>query len=190
MKKMSGLAIASLVCGLLFLVTYLGVPLSVLALILGTKALKKINADPEHLEGKGFAIAGILLGAIAMLIVLILGIFLFIARMPEIEKVQMKGNDSLAKATLFTLSTASETYATINDGKYPSSVDDLTRSKDRLLKEDYCSRIISGYYFDCQFLKDGYVFSATPSKAGKSGTSEWTIKTGGIHDWRDMSTEK
>ncbi len=68
------LAIASLVAGLLW-VYFLG---SIAAIIMGAIAIRKINEEPGKYQGKGLAIAGIVLGALAMFI-LILAILLVLS---------------------------------------------------------------------------------------------------------------
>jgi hypothetical protein len=71
-KPAIGFAIASLVLGLL---AFGGIPFigSLLAIIFGAIALKRIRRDPS-LEGRGMAIAGIVLGIIGIFFALILAI--------------------------------------------------------------------------------------------------------------------
>lgn len=69
-QKMKGLSIASLVCGIIgsvFSIT------SIPAVICGHMALHNIRIDPTKYGGKGMAIAGIILGYIAIVLGLILG---------------------------------------------------------------------------------------------------------------------
>ena len=61
--KVDGLAIASLVLGILWLY-WIG---SILAVIFAGVALKRINASNGWRTGKGMAIAGLVLGLIGML---------------------------------------------------------------------------------------------------------------------------
>lgn len=73
-RVMSGLAIASLVCGL-FWVAGIG---SVAAVILGYLALRQIRRDPLRVRGRGMAIAGITLGWLGvagLLIMILLGFY-------------------------------------------------------------------------------------------------------------------
>lgn len=58
-KKKSGLAIASLILAILFLVPFA----SIIAVILGIVALNKISSN-ANLSGKGFAVAGIIIGGV------------------------------------------------------------------------------------------------------------------------------
>ena len=69
-KREQGLAIASLVCGVLSFVccsVFTGIP----AIVLGIMAMMKEKADPARYGGKGMAIGGIVLGAISILIMIV-----------------------------------------------------------------------------------------------------------------------
>jgi Domain of unknown function (DUF4190) len=70
-----GLAIASLVCGILSLVclTVLGP----IAVVLGVIAIGKEKGDPVRYGGKGLAIGGIATGSIATLLLFVVIIFIF-----------------------------------------------------------------------------------------------------------------
>jgi hypothetical protein len=71
--KSQGMAVASLVMGILALLTYYGAFLfGLLALIFGLIALKRIRTSPDKFEGKGMAKAGIIMGIIAMVVIIIL----------------------------------------------------------------------------------------------------------------------
>ncbi len=73
------LAIISLVCGLLSLPAVMccyGLPFNLIGLITGAIAIVQINADPEHLKGKGLAIGGIL-ASLASFAVLIFAMIFF-----------------------------------------------------------------------------------------------------------------
>lgn len=64
-----GFAIASLVLGVLgFFFLIPAIP----ALILGIISLGRINRDPQYLKGKGMAIAGIVMGGVVIIAILIL----------------------------------------------------------------------------------------------------------------------
>lgn len=67
------LAIASFVCSLLgWLLLGIG---TILGIIFGAIALKKIKEDPTKFKGRGFALAGLIIGLAVMLIVLLVLIF-------------------------------------------------------------------------------------------------------------------
>ena len=69
-SKEQGLAIASLVCGVLSFLccsVFTGIP----AIVLGIMAMTKEKNDPARYGGKGMAIGGIVLGAISILILIV-----------------------------------------------------------------------------------------------------------------------
>ena len=73
-RKTNGFAIAGLVCGILSVTLCLccgGIPANILGLIFSIVALVQINGHPQLHEGRGLAIAGIILSAASFLICLI-----------------------------------------------------------------------------------------------------------------------
>ena len=71
----SEFAVASLVIGVLSFIQVFGVEKGVVAIIFGIIALGKIEKSEENLSGKGYAIAGIILGI--LMIALTLSVKLF-----------------------------------------------------------------------------------------------------------------
>ena len=69
--KKKGLAIVSLVCGIIGGYTS---TVSIIAVICGHLALNRIKKDPNLYSGKGLAIAGLILGYLGLAIGLVLGI--------------------------------------------------------------------------------------------------------------------
>ncbi len=66
-----GLAVASMVCGILAIVPgcccgFFGLPLSIAAAVMGVVAIMQINASGGQLGGKGMAIAGAVCGGVAI----------------------------------------------------------------------------------------------------------------------------
>ena len=113
-----------------------------------------------------------------MIVVAIIALLAAIA-IPNLLRAKIAANESLAKATLRTESTASETYQTANDGLYLSSEDDLYNANPKYLNTTYCGATVSGYTFNCDFDTDHYTVTAVPGSAS-SGTSTFTMTTGGI----------
>ncbi len=75
-KREQGLAIASLVCGVLSFLccsVLTGIP----AIVLGIMAMMKEKSDPARYGGKGMAIAGIVLGSVSILILIVYMILMF-----------------------------------------------------------------------------------------------------------------
>jgi len=72
-RKIHGFAVTGLVCGILSLTLCLccgGIPANILGLIFSIIALLQINENPQLHEGRGMAIAGIILSAVSFLILL------------------------------------------------------------------------------------------------------------------------
>lgn len=178
-KKTLGIAIASLVCGCFFIIPLLGFIFSVVAIVLGIIALSKISKNQEMYQGKGLAISGIVLGGLGILILPVIALLAAIA-IPNLLRAKVSANDALAKSTIRTLSVASETYATANNGQFPLSIYDLTDAQPPYLNTSYCDQTISGYSYECNFDAKEYSFAATPENPGTSGTKEYIISTGGI----------
>lgn len=67
--KISGFAIASLVCGILALFSTLigSIILATLAVVFGLIAINKISKNPIKFKGKGMALAGYIIGLVAVL---------------------------------------------------------------------------------------------------------------------------
>jgi hypothetical protein len=81
--KVDPLAIGSLVCGIISMpvglcCTFFGIPLSLVAIVLGGVAISNISKAPEQKTGKGLAIGGIATGAVGI-ILLIIGIIFGVA---------------------------------------------------------------------------------------------------------------
>jgi len=73
--KIEPMAIVSLVCGILSFVcclccNILGAPVPLAALVTGFLSMQKINKDPQTWTGKGFAIAGMATGGLALLLMI------------------------------------------------------------------------------------------------------------------------
>jgi len=82
--KASGLAVASLVTGILSVVSFIGgMPLGIASIVCGSIDLARIKDGSSGMKGKGMDIAGIILGIagiILTIVLLILGVFLFFQR--------------------------------------------------------------------------------------------------------------
>ncbi len=114
-----------------------------------------------------------------MIVVAIIALLAAIA-IPNLLRAKISANDALAKSTLKTLSTASETFATANTGNYPTTTSALTGATPPYVNKDYCGTTVSGFNFTCSFAAGSYTFTATPVTVGTSGTTIYTITTGGI----------
>jgi len=119
-----------------------------------------------------------------MIVVAIIALLAAIA-IPNLLRARMSANDSLAKATLRAISTAAETYGTANNGNYPLDINSLTApvSGPPYLNNNYnmnASIPVAGYNYNGTFGYSGYTVTASPVKAGQSGSQQETITTGGV----------
>jgi type IV pilus assembly protein PilA len=122
---------------------------------------------------KGFTLVEI------MIVVAIIALLAAIA-IPNLLRARISANDALAKSTLRSLSTASETFATANTGNYPADIASLTGATPPYINKAYCDSTVSGFSYSCTFGAGAYTFIATPVTVGTSGTTTFTMSTGGV----------
>lgn len=113
-----------------------------------------------------------------MIVVAIIALLAAIA-IPNLLRARISANDALAKSTLRTLSTASETFTT-GTGNYPEQITSLTNATPPYVNKAYCDQTVSGFAYTCTFNTGYYTFVARPVATGTSGTTTFTITTGGI----------
>ena len=122
---------------------------------------------------KGFTLLEI------MMVIAIIALLALIAT-PHVQHMKMTTNDTLAIKTLRALSTASESFAVNNANVYPTSEAALMSATPPYLSRSYCGQAVFGFYFNCWFPPNGYYYQAMPVQPGVSGTTSYTIYTGGV----------
>jgi prepilin-type processing-associated H-X9-DG protein len=119
--KTSGLAIASLVLGILGVTCLLPVIGALLALIFGVIAVIRISNSGGRMRGQGQAIAGLALGGVGLLFIPILAAML----LPALAQAQEKARRVVCISNVKQLGTAMGDYAEAHGGRFPSKLEDL-----------------------------------------------------------------
>lgn len=117
----SGLAIGSLVCGILALFSagLTGLP----AVIMGHLSLSRIKSSAGALGGKGMAIAGLIMGYLGFCIT---GLAILAAlAVPAFNSVQIKGNQMKLVSNARQIVLATKMYASDHNGQLPPDIETL-----------------------------------------------------------------
>ena len=118
-SESQGLAIASLVLGILAIITclvpYISIALGVIAIILGVISVKT--------KGRKKAISGIVTGSVGVVLAIIVPVMTFVA-LPALQKNQ---RDTARKNDVSIASSAVATYSSNNRGQMPDSAVDLSQ---------------------------------------------------------------
>ena len=127
----------------------------------------------KKLNKSGFTLVEI------MIVVAIIALLAAIA-IPNLLRAKLSSNDALAKATLRAMSTSTESFATANSGNYPGAMASLTGATPAYINTNYCSQTLSGFAYACSNGSGYYTYVATPVTVGTSGSTVFTISTGGV----------
>ena len=116
-----------------------------------------------------------------MIVVAVCAFLLRIA-IDRIIKINITQNESNAQYTLKLIATALENYANDNQGAYPLSLSLLTQPSPPYLDKDYIKQSsIKGYLYNCPRLDgSGYNCSASPAQCKLTGSTVYSVTTGGI----------
>lgn len=97
---------------------------------------------------KGFTLVEI------MIVVAIIALVAAIA-IPGLLRAKVAANESFAQASLKTISTSAEVFATTNNS-FPTDESSLTGGAMPYLNRQYDGQTIQGYVFTCTFASGGY----------------------------------
>jgi hypothetical protein len=120
-SKTSGLAIASLVLGILGITCILPVIGAILALIFGIVALSQISRSGGSLKGQGQAITGIILGGVGFLMIPLMVAIL----LPALAAAREEARAANCLSNLKASGLGFAMYADMHDGKLPRNFDDV-----------------------------------------------------------------
>lgn len=112
----------------------------------------------------------------------VIGIILLMAAIaiPNLLGARLKANEALAEATIRTISTAIESYAAINNGKFPKEEADLVIANPPYLNAYYSGLTKKGYKYSLSLSPDGYEITAQPSDCGVTGKKVFITRTQGV----------
>jgi len=139
----SGLAIASLIVGIISFMTFglLGIG-ALIGIILGIVALMRTNREPSRYGGKTLAITGLVLSATSLVIVIPVGVIAAIA-IPNLLAARRAANEGSSITSLRQILNAETTYYGIHE-KY-GTLEELAAAE--LLPSTLSSGIRNGYKF-------------------------------------------
>jgi hypothetical protein len=119
MKKNAGLAVASLIVGIISFLTlsFVGIG-AITGIVLGIAALSKIRKNPAQYGGQGMAIAGLITSALSIVIAVPLAIIMAVA-IPNLLAARRAANEASAINILRTIASSEATYqATSGNGEF------------------------------------------------------------------------
>lgn len=171
-QQTSGMAIGSLVCGLLpfFILT------PIAAIVLGHMALSEIKRSAGRLRGSGIAIAGLILGYGCVVVLPVIILIIAAIAVPNLLHARIAANEAAAAASVRTLNTAELQYVTIHPEKgFTCALADL--QDEHIIETQLAGGNKNGYIFELVGCKaenpDGpytqYHAIAYPITKGKSG---------------------
>ena len=196
--KRKGMAVVSMLCGLLalpvmlagaFAAIPLGAPaailgalvgllMTILSIVLGIAGTVRVNKNPAEFGGRGMAIAGIVLGGVLLVSVVPVGIIAAIA-IPNLLASRRAANEASAINTLRTINSAQEMYASTSgdeDGYGP--MEELISRK--LLDPKLGEGTKNGYRFELEDTGSGYQATATPADYPNSGARSFYMTEDGV----------
>ncbi|HUK81434.1 MAG TPA: DUF4190 domain-containing protein [Verrucomicrobiae bacterium] len=132
--KTSGLAVASLVLGILGLTCLLPILGPILAVIFGIVALNQIGKSRGGVTGQGQAIAGLILGGVGLFMIPILAAML----LPALNSAREKARLIQCMGNVKQIGLAIDLYAGAHNGKIPRTFDDLRQYSSNLDKLLIC----------------------------------------------------
>lgn len=141
----SGMAIASMVLGILGCIPPLG-------LVLGIVAYRNAKNKPLEYGGHGFAIAGIILNAIGILLIPVFILMVAATAVPNLIAARSAANEASAISSLRTISSAEATWIqTWGNGKCGELAD---LGREGLIKKELASGTYNGYRFEVVFSRE------------------------------------
>ena len=151
----SGKAIASLICGICFLIF----PAAVAAIILGHLSLSDIKKSAGRLTGRGLATAGLVLGYFGVLGLIPFILIIAAIAIPNLLRARIAANEASAAASLRVIDTAALSYSEKYSNGFPPSLLAMDGVDAGVPNCDHPQLIDSAL---ASGQKNGYTFTYTP----------------------------
>jgi len=113
-----------------------------------------------------------------MIMVGIIALLALIA-IPNLLRARISANDAVAQSMLKNIAVALEDYMTVNN-QYPGSTNLLLGITPPYLNKDYFAGTHMGYTYTANISTYSYTITADPVIVGKTGTTTYTMTTGGV----------
>ncbi len=118
---------------------------------------------------------------VEIMIVVAIIILLAAIAIPNLVRARIHANDTAAIKILKAMSTATDLYASSSGtGNYPADMSSLVAAGPPYITKNYCDTTEVGFAFACTNTTVQYTYVATPTAVGTTGTTTYTITTGGI----------
>jgi type IV pilus assembly protein PilA len=115
-----------------------------------------------------------------MIVVAIIALLAAIA-IPNLLRARVNANEANAQATLKTIATACESFASANSGNYPANYTALLSAVPSYVNANYTNATYSGYNYTCPTMTiAGYNCTAYPVSVNTTGTKNFTITSGAV----------
>ena len=163
-QETNGLAVGSLICGILFFIF----PSALVAIILGHISRSQIRKSQGRQTGSGMALAGLILGYLGIAFIPIILIIAAIA-IPNLLRAKIAANEASAVGALRTYNTAAVAYATqCPKIGYPELTENLGTG------DGDCehANLITGTLATSNAVKSGYRFIYLPGEKNSDGVIE------------------
>jgi type IV pilus assembly protein PilA len=165
--KTSGLAIASMICGILFLLF----PAAIAAIVMGHMSLSQIGKSGGRLTGRGMSIAGLVLGYFGLTVPVML-IIAAIA-IPNLVRARTVANESMALASLKSINLSCARYNAVYD-TFPESLPNLGVPQQGAISKDAAGLLDGNFQWaDGRALTNsGFIFTYVAGPANLQGIIE------------------
>lgn len=120
-SKLSGLAIAALICAVLGIIPFCGFVLCPVGIIIGIIALVKIKSSDGKLQGKGMAVSAISVGIVFFILWILISIAIIIPAFINGKEHARKASNS---ANMLVIDTSLQVFM-LDRGKYPETLAEL-----------------------------------------------------------------